>query len=110
LNAVTPPELSGSRTGPVRLMGRKRRFAMTRWYASVMSLTTIATCWNHRSVLVLSGGYGRPAKSVNSSSSIRSPPSRSKERRPRACRMHSTPVSERSMSPRCSTEHPKVAT
>ena len=26
-----------------------------------MSLTTIAMCWNHRSVLVLSGGYARPA-------------------------------------------------
>ena len=30
LNAVTPPELSGSRTGPLRLIGRKRQFAMTR--------------------------------------------------------------------------------
>ncbi len=33
-----------------------------------MSFTMIAMCWNHRSVLVLSGGYGRPAKSVNSNS------------------------------------------
>ena len=81
---------------------------MTSWYACLMSFTTIATCWNQRSVLVLPGGYGRPAESVNSSSSIRSRPSRSSERRPRACRMHSTPIRAGSMSARCSTLHPKV--
>jgi hypothetical protein len=110
LNAVTPPELSGSRTGPLRLMGRKLRFAMTRRYACLMSFTTIAMCWNHRSVLVLPSGYRRPAESVNSRSSIRSRPSRSNERRPRACRTQSTPTSAGSMSPRCSTRHPKVLT
>ena len=50
------------------------------------------------------------AESVNSSSSIRWRPSRSNERRPRACPMHSTRVSAGSMSPRCSTVHPNVRT
>jgi hypothetical protein len=75
-----------------------------------MSFTTIAMCWNHRSVLVLSGGYTRPAEPANSSNSIRSWPSRNDERRPLAGWTHSTRVSEGSMSLRCSTRQPKVWT
>jgi len=83
---------------------------MTRRYACLMSPTTIAMCWNQRSVLVLPSGYGRPVASVNSSSSMRSRPGRSNERRPRARRMHSTRTSAVSKSLRCSTLHPNVPT
>ena len=57
---------------------------------SSMSLTTIAMCWNRRSLARTSGGIGRPFGARNSVSSISSEPSRSATTRLRA---PNTPVS-----------------
>jgi len=55
-------------------------------------------------------GAGAVSGAPWSRDTIRSRPSRSNERRPRAGGMHSTRVSAGSMSARCSTRHPKVVT
>src|SRR2546422_6347960 len=53
-------------------------------YACSMSLTTIATCWNQRSLLRASASAGRPRDARYSVSSRRSSPSRSVTIRARA--------------------------